>query len=260
MGRSTLASIAQSQNNIKQIVLGLQGVASDNGGKLPGTLRSEKPFRSDTLVTLLPYVDQQKVYEFLHSDATPRRRRLYAQVSLYLNPLDPSYHAPNPSMDFGNGNTAKLAVSSYALNAQFFQINPRMSLMTDGASQTIWISEHYGWNCNNTTFLYTLGASSDWKPFQPPTFAQVKARPAPGDYYPVTTGRPPISTAADGKTFQVAPLLKDCDPRLPNASSSYGLQIGLGDGSVRTLSPTIAPQVFWGMVTPAGGEIISHSD
>jgi hypothetical protein len=31
--------------------------------------------------------------------------------------------------------------------------------------------------------------------------------------------------------------------------------IGLGDGSVRTASPGIRPEVFWSLVTPAGGEV-----
>jgi hypothetical protein len=32
--------------------------------------------------------------------------------------------------------------------------------------------------------------------------------------------------------------------------------IGLGDGSVRTIAPTVAPAVYWGAVTPAAGEVI----
>jgi hypothetical protein len=32
--------------------------------------------------------------------------------------------------------------------------------------------------------------------------------------------------------------------------------VGLGDGSVRTVSPGIAPHVFWSLVTPAGGEVV----
>ena len=133
-------------------------------------------------------------------------------------------------------------------------------MMTDGASQTIWVTEHYGWNCNGTSFLYTVSASSKWKPIQPPTFAQVLARPAPGDYYPITKGLPPVSTAIGNVTFQVAPSVTSCDPRLPNATSPSGLQIGLADGSVRVLSGSVSPGVFWGMVTPAGGEIIDLND
>jgi len=79
----------------------------------------------------------------------------------------------------------------------------------------------------------------------------------PGDYYPKTTGNPPVSKADDNKTFQVAPRLTDCDPRLPNASSTRDLQIGLADGSVRVLAPTIRPELFWGMVSHNRGEVLA---
>ena len=49
----------------------------------------------------------------------------------------------------------------------------------------------------------------------------------------------------------------DCDPRLPNASSMRGLQIGLADGSVRIIAPTVSPEIFWGMVTHNGAEVFS---
>src|SRR5262249_28673350 len=111
-----------------------------------------------------------------------------------------------------------------------------------------------------TTFIYSLGAANRWKPIQPATFAHggsVVGRPPPGDYYPATAGNPPVSSTPGGKTFQVRPTLQDCDPRLPNAGSSRGLQVAMADGSVRLLSPSTSPNVFWGMVTPNGGEVIS---
>jgi hypothetical protein len=182
------------------------------------------------------------------------------QVPVYLNPLDPSFGNVNPNLNsFQQQSLSRLSVSSYALNEQVFARRPRLSQVTDGLSQTIWISEHYGWNCNGTTFFYPMTGSNKWVPFQPPTFAHSVAdgRPAPGDYCPVTSGNPPQSTTEGSRTFQVAPSLSDCDPRLPNASHSAGLQVGLADGSVRILAPSISPAVFWGAVTPNKGEVIS---
>ena len=75
------------------------------------------------------------------------------------------------------------------------------------------------------------------------------------DYSPVTTGSPPVSLAQDPKvTFQTAPKLSDCDPLQPNTGDPAGMPCGMGDGSVRRFAPSIAPEVFWGAVTPAGGE------
>jgi hypothetical protein len=174
-------------------------------------------------------------------------------VDGFRNPLDPSYNVRNPAW---NQVAQTASVSSYALNAQFFLDRPALLKMSDGTAQTIWVSEHYGWNCNGTTFLYSIGGASHWW-LQPSTFAQSLGRPAPGDYVPITSGNPPVSIAQSGKTFQAVPSITNCDPRLANASSPNGLQVGMGDGSVRILAPSIAPEVYWAMVTPAGGEAVA---
>ena len=164
---------------------------------------------------------------------------------------------------FDTDDPDKLSASSYAINAQFFMSRPDLRNITDGLSQTIWLSEHYAWNCDGVAFMYTAGftqgPSGSWGPVQPATFAHAYAqgRPTPGDYIPITTGNPPVTTAAGGATFQVSPRPADCDPRLPNAASRRGLQVGMADGSTRILAPGIAPSTFWGMVTPSGGEVIS---
>src|SRR5262245_34280969 len=62
--------------------------------------------------------------------------------------------------------------------------------------------------------------------------------------------------AIDHRRWKDFSRIKDCDPRLPNASSTHGLQIGVADGSVRPLAPATSPIVIWGMVTPSGGEVI----
>lgn len=257
------AMMVESHNNLKQITLGLQNLASAHNGKLPGSIYSEAPFQTDTFGELLPYLEHSALYHRRINpppDTSPLAF-LRMQISTYINPLDPSMGFTNPAIGW-DISPSRLSVSSYALNAQFFAFYPRMRRMSDGASQTIWLTEHYAWNCNQTSFIYTIGTSNKWSPYQPATFAQGPnlGRPAPGDYYPITTGNPPVSIAADNKTFQVRPTIEGCDPRLPNASSTRGLQIALGDGSVRILAPSIEPRIFWGMVTPAGGEVVTLPD
>lgn len=243
------ALLMASQNNLRQIGLGFHNLAQADQGRLP----SVEPF-----VELLPYVEQDVLY---------RRRRyptansqpidvLKMQIPNYLNPMDRSYGRMNLGAYSVWVTAERISVSSYAVNAQVFARDASMTQITDGLSQTIWLSEHYAWNCNGTAFLYSIIAFSNWTPFQPATFA-FEDRPAPGDYLPITSGNPPQTTSVGGKTFQLAPSIKDCDPRLPNGSSTRGLQIGLADGSVRLLPLATSPNVFWGMVTPRGGEVVS---
>lgn len=257
------AALLRSQNNLRQIALGLHHVASTHDGRLPGHFWSDEVFRGSTFVELLPYLEQEGLYrEHIKEGARPWDWDLHLPVPTYVNPMDGSYGNWNPEelSHVVPIDPRKLSVSSYALNAQLFMYYPRMNRMTDGSAQTIWLAEHYAFNCNRTTFLYMGFTSSRWVPRQSAVFAlggRVPGRPAPGDYHPITTANPPTSTAEGGKTFQVRPRVSECDPRLPNASSSRGLQVAMGDGSVRLLAPGISPTVFWGMVTPAGGEVVA---
>ncbi len=74
--------------------------------------------------------------------------------------------------------------------------------------------------------------------------------------YPITVGAAPVSRGSRGRIFQVAPKLTECDYRVPNTPHRAGMVTLLCDGSVRTLSPSIAETTFWGLVTPDRGEVL----
>lgn len=256
------ALMLQSLNNLRQIGTGLHNLASTNNGVLPGSVWYQAPYRESTFIELLPYLERQDLYQRRLSGKQLFDADMQWPVRTFINPLDGSHGNWNPETSLfavRRLDPVKLSVSSYALNAQFFAFYPHLNRITDGTSQTIWLAEHYAYNCNGTTFVYVVDWSGHWM-LQPSTFAHggpVPGRPAPGDYYPITTGNPPISVAAEGKTFQVRPKVSECDPRLPNASSSRGLQVAMAGGNVHILAPSTSSQVFWGMVTPNGGEVIS---
>jgi prepilin-type N-terminal cleavage/methylation domain-containing protein len=55
--------------------------------------------------------------------------------------------------------------------------------------------------------------------------------------------------------FQVAPRgAITCDPGVPQSPFVGGMQVGMGDGSVRTVSPNMSQWSFWAACTPAGQE------
>jgi type II secretory pathway pseudopilin PulG len=256
------AALTSSENNFRQIGLGFQHLASVHDGRLPGLTRSTPDFLDSPYVELLSYIEQldkARLFSNGFSVFNPTISDPSLQVPVYLNPLDPSTGIPNTSVFASAWVMSKQPVCAYALNEQFFDVYPQLDHITDGLSQTIWLTEHYGWNCNSTTFVYNL-SYANMMVAQPSTFAQAGPAVASsrGDYYPITTGPPPESTAQNGVTFQVVPSVPECDPYQPNASSSRGLQVGMADGSVRILAPATAPEVFWGMVTPASGEIVQQ--
>ena len=66
------------------------------------------------------------------------------------------------------------------------------------------------------------------------------------------------NTVYNGPPFQLAPRgAIACDPRLPQTPHVGGMLAGLGDGSVRTVSPTISQWTFAASCTPAGQETLA---
>ncbi len=236
------SSLLKSQNNLKQMGLALHNYYGDRE-YLPSLFENKSNSRS-VHAELLRYTDYN--YFFAPSKDPFAYVFIDRKCALFVNPGDPSYN-PNES----------LACTSYSINVSVFGDYPTFQQITDGLSNTIILSEHYGWNCNGAKFVYAT-RSGNWD-FSAPTFAhpQSRGRPAPGDYYPITTGNPPQSNSSNGTTFQVRPSIKDCDPRQSNASFWNGLQVCLADGSVRILAPRMSATNFWGMVTPSGGEIVT---
>ena len=259
------AALMHSQNNIKQIGLGFHHLASLHDGALPGHYDSSvDPYGSSgPFVSLLPAIERENLHRAFLERRLDFEKGDVQPVRTFINPLDPSRGVYNASLfqPYENLDPDRLSISSYALNSQFWYVRPHLLCITDGTSQTIWLAEHYAYKCRTTTFLYIPYTNAQtWdKVAQPALFAMARnmGRPLPGDYIPMTSGDPPVSTSSPGVTFQLRPSIDDCDPRQPNASSSSGLQVGLADGSVRMIRHGVDPRVFWGAVTPSGGEILA---
>lgn len=262
----TTAQIMHSANNLKQIGLAFHNYAAAHDGNLPQYYAPAPPpvfppvFNIDSvpMVAILPFIEQEAVFNWvtgINRDGDDKGIRV---VRAYISPLDRTFSIP-PLYVTG------LPLASYACNAQVFSNWPTTNrTFEDGLTNTILMAEHYSTDCNGYQFVYD---SYDYArrgtgliPAGAATFADggpnVNNDNNPGDYYPITSGSPPQSRAFGNVTFQVQPKTAECDPRLPQAQTMRGLQILLADGSTRVLSPTIAPTVFWGMVTPAGGEIV----
>jgi hypothetical protein len=150
--------------------------------------------------------------------------------------------------------TAQDSSTSYASNFLVFGTNGAnlRSTFTDGTSNTVMLMERYS--------KAQLATST------PPT--QVIHPWAQTTYTP-TGGMASISTTtASGPTFivpqnvsppiQVTPTPSQALEQLPQGMSSGGMQVCMGDVSVRMVNASVSPVTWLAAGTPSGGEVLGN--
>jgi prepilin-type processing-associated H-X9-DG protein len=80
----------------------------------------------------------------------------------------------------------------------------------------------------------------------------------PGFAIVALAGRGAPNAIGAGSIFQVqpSPYLGNCDPLRASTAHPGGIQVGLADGSVRTLAATMSGATWWATVTPSAGEVL----
>lgn len=210
---------------------------------------------------------------------SPPARQL---IKPFISPADDS--APNGTTIKVNDldlkppiKNAEYATCSYAANGIVFG-QPGAALprtFQDGESNTIVFAERYQVCSDGKSTIHNLWALASVSPSLP-SFAyrpKVKGKetgqftpndnvPADGEVFGETKAGLNLGKIAyaslkvsGGKTgFQIAPAKNECDARVPQTPHKQGMLVTLGDGSVRTLAPTIRGTTFFAAVTPAGNE------
>src|SRR5262249_6873139 len=121
--------------------------------------------------------------------------------------------------------------------------------ITDGTSNTIFYTEKLA-HCNNVTDFGTFSdayINNYW-----PDWGPIIQSSDHGD----PTG-PAVSPP-----FQVQPKSHgpgqgaNCRGALASSSHTAGMNVGLGDGSVRFLSGSMSSATWWYALTPNGGEVL----
>jgi hypothetical protein len=111
----------------------------------------------------------------------------------------------------------------------------------DGTSNTILFATKYGFCGENGGSRYASAPSTRTAAFFGQNHAQVKAHPSD-------------KTA----TFQLRPEGKECctNPLMAQSFTKAGMPVGIGDGSVRIVSPDLTARTWNCAVQPNDGQVL----
>jgi prepilin-type N-terminal cleavage/methylation domain-containing protein/prepilin-type processing-associated H-X9-DG protein len=258
------ANKTQCLNNLKQIALALHTCQGDRGRLPPLSGPFQGPqSNGNVFYWLLPYVEQNNLFK-LHPDYYSWREGsevdpgpiVSAPVKVFACPSDPNYGTGEA---WGGG----WAFGCYAANYQVFG-NPDAgpgawdggaripSTFTDGTSNTIVFAEKYAL-CGPSGALWGHGS---WENNWIPNFAYGNRQGTVG--YQSPGGWLGPGKVGPGSKFQITPnpYQSACDTALAQTSHSNGMNVALGDGSIRALSAGISGTTWWYACTPNGGETL----
>jgi prepilin-type N-terminal cleavage/methylation domain-containing protein len=283
------ANRVKCDNNLKQLGLAAHNYHDANGHFPPGI--GYYPATNGVFGTyffhLLPYLEQGPL--FASSLGTvpfpapggpavahyPGNKNVYGQkVAVFLCPSDPSVEPGGvvsiEGYSFGSSCYAPNAMVNAIndLSTTPYKTNPQgrngIDFIRDGTSNTLLHAEKYA-RCTNsimlpafqdggTAWAYGTTLAFDWQP--PPMTPPGKAF-QPGFCIAALASRGAPDAIGEGSKFQVqpSPFLGECDPTRAATAHAGGIQVGLADGSVRTLAPSMSGRTWWAAVTPAGGEV-----
>jgi prepilin-type N-terminal cleavage/methylation domain-containing protein len=258
------------QNNLKQIGL---GVHNFNGvyKKVPpaegvnyspnayGTFRSPDGANGTIFFYLLPYIEQQALYNVANKDSM----NLSGQVVVtYLCPSDPSVQNANTYGGCGvmsgqNIQRGGYGSATYAANVMVFEprgTRPVEVAMPDGTSNTVAFAERFancspdgphGGGCTLPAWAWnTLRNGGD--PWSSPTFGGSN-----DGIWQMGAGGAAFSSGSVG--FQAGPSAQACNWYVTQGGHDGTMQCGLGDGSVRGVSSSISVTTWLAACNPNDG-------
>jgi prepilin-type N-terminal cleavage/methylation domain-containing protein len=253
------AEQARSQNNLRQIVLGVHSLSTESEGKIKGLTQAKlphKPLYEETTIfcKILDHIEARPPGPPPPGNPTEFWNWVFPNVPTYLSPADPTLDL-EPAIASLRGRT------SYVCNMMAFNgvVTYPVSI-PDGTHQTIAFAEHYFYKPSNRTSHIFLRYHHIHNPLDNTPSGMRRATFADAGYNDVLPVRDPATSrtvaSRRGATFQVRPAFEMMDDLTPSTPFAAGLPVALFDGSVRTLSPRIEEHVFWSLVTPAGGEVV----
>jgi len=247
-------------NNLKQMALGTINCCDSNSGKIPPSVGlypsnggpAEGNADGGIFLFILPYIEQDNLYKSSYAKPEPNDRNgglgtysqwttkiQNAQVKTYICPSDPTQSPSRP------------ARASYGVNGMIFRHNYQwggvglMSFpasLTDGTSNTIFYTDKLA-QCNGAGS--GEGYNDNYWPDWGPIITSPDGPNGPGITGPASIFQPqPSGNPAN------------CTGKRASSPHTAGINVGLGDGSVRFVGTGVSGNSWWAAMTPNNGDIL----
>ena len=222
------ASRVSCTNNVKQVSLACHAHASAVGRMPPAIGVPYGTTNGTAHFFLLPYIEQNAIFVQGGNDSANVKKQ---KIKAFICPSDST--APNGAPYNYDNVTVGDAVTSYAINYPLLKTTGTAleNGFPDGTSNTVLFAERYLY-CANNVGNYTSPVWTSYK----------------DNWYQATIGySEPASNGGTGNysptygLFQVTPKPgTNCDYTVTQTAHTSAMQVGLGDGSVRSVSGGIS--------------------
>ena len=202
---------------------------------------------------LLPFMEQDNVYRAM-TTAGYAGGQYFQVIKPYLCPSDSTTTNGKSQTPYGGANS--WGVSNYGMNFLAFgngatgDINFSATIpanFPDGMSNTVLFAEMYG-TCNNSGDL-NFAYGSLWADSNTVWRAGFCAGSGKGG----VAGYPACGM------FQIQPkFLTNCDAWRASSPHTAGINVGLGDGSVRFLTAAVSPATWANACDPRDGNVLAN--
>jgi prepilin-type N-terminal cleavage/methylation domain-containing protein len=254
------------QNNIKQLSLATVNCSDTNQGKIPAGLGnypiaaavSPNNGQGGLLFHILPYVEQGNTYKAtLGTDSRNANLATYSAWNaqnlpgppkIYLCPSDPTYPTPwgrNVATSYGfNGNVFTV---QYPWN--WGQGHTYPAYITDGTSNTIFFADKESTNFGNSNWAPDSGVNIwvDWGP----VFSSIESGSQQTGPASIFVQSPQLGCNLTNQGTG------GCgDGNRASSPHTAGINVGMGDGSVRFVAQGVSPTTWWFALTPNFGDVL----
>jgi prepilin-type N-terminal cleavage/methylation domain-containing protein len=251
------ANVITCQNNLKQLVLACHQAADDHHTELPPAyyyypLSATNSFRMGTLMWLLPYIEQQTLYDTVQKVGTEGQINPTAVVPIFQCPSDITLETGPSALNVSNA-----VFASYGANGQVFGTittsggtnvtsmienggNRLPASIPDGLSNTIFFTE-------KVAYCSTPQGASEWNDTGTGHLSALIGNAGSNG-----TGVMFLTATSPNIKPQFSVTVSNCLYYWPSSCHSV-LLVGMGDGSVRGISPGISQNTFNIALVPNDG-------